>query len=155
MYAPASPFSRPIPAGNRSMSGLYRQVGVETSISGASPHQLVKLLLDGFFDALAEGRGGMRNKDLGAKAQALSRAVRIVDEGLKASLDLTAGGEIAQNLHSLYSYVSLRLTQANLRNDEAILDECQQLMEPIREAWINIAPAQSEAVGNRSVEMRA
>ena len=91
MYAPASPFSRPLPAGDRTQSSLYRQVGVETSISGASPHQLVKLLLDGFFESLTDSRGAIRKGDVEAKAQALTRALRIVDEGLKASLDLQAG----------------------------------------------------------------
>jgi len=88
----------------------------------------------------------MRKGDIEAKTQSLTRALRIVDEGLKASLDLQSGGELAQNLHGLYSYVCLRLTQANLRNEEAILDECQNLMQPIRDAWQNIKPAQSEAV---------
>lgn len=152
MYAPASPFSRPLPAGDRTQSNLYRQVGVETSISGASPHQLVKLLLDGFFEALTDGRGAMRKGDVEAKTQALTRALRIVDEGLKASLDLKSGGELAQNLHGLYTYVCLRLTQANLHNDEAILDECQNLMQPIRDAWQNITPTQNTVVrGNMEV----
>ncbi len=146
MYAPASPFSRPLPAGDRTQSSLYRQVGVETSISGASPHQLVKLLLDGFFESLTDSRGAIRKGDVEAKAQALTRALRIVDEGLKASLDLQSGGELAHNLHALYTYVCLRLTQANLRNDEGILDECQNLMQPIREAWQNITPTHNEAV---------
>jgi flagellar protein FliS len=155
MYAPASPFSRPIPAGDRSMSGLYRQVGVETSISSASPHQLVKLLLDGFFDAVAESRGHMRKKDIAAKAQSISRAIRIVDEGLKASLDAKAGGELANNLHGLYTYVCLRLTQANLGNDESALDECVSLMEPIREAWSAITPASNGEVVRAAMEVRA
>jgi len=155
MYAPASPFSRPIPAGDRSMSGLYRQVGVETSISSASPHQLIKLLLDGFFDAVAESRGHMRKKDVAAKAKSISRAIRIVDEGLKASLDSSAGGDLASNLHGLYTYVCLRLTQANLSNDEAALDECVNLMEPIREAWSAITPANAEAVRMSAMEVRA
>jgi len=155
MYAPASPFSRPLPAGDRNKSSLYRQVGVETSISSASPHQLVKLLIDGYFEALTDARGAIRNNDKIAKAQALSRAVRIVDEGLKASLDLNAGGELAQNLHALYSYMCLRLTQANLNSDEAALDECQSLMEPIRDAWTSITPNQTEAVRTSTMEVHA
>ena len=155
MYAPASPFSRPIPAGDRSMSGLYRQVGVETSISSASPHQLVKLLLDGFFDAVAESRGHMRKKDIAAKAQAISRAIRIVDEGLKASLDSKAGGELANNLHGLYTYVCLRLTQANLRNDPAALDECVNLLKPVREAWLQIAPASDAPASTAAMRIQA
>lgn len=139
MYAPASPFSRPIPAGARALSSMYRQVGVETSVSGADPHQLVKLLLDGYFDTLAQARGALREGDIPKKAEALSRAIRIVEEGLRASLDPT-GGELAANLGSLYTYISMRLTHANLRNDDGAIEECMNLMTPIREAWTAIAP---------------
>lgn len=129
------------------MSGLYRQVGVETSVTGASPHQLNTLLLNGFFDAVAEGRGAMKAGQIELKGKALARAIRIVEEGLKASLDLQAGGEIARNLSGVYSYICVRLTQANLKNDEALLDECVQLMTPIREAWIAIGPQANGAQG--------
>lgn len=139
MYAPASPFSRPIPAGSRALSGVYRQVGLETSVSGATPYDLVKLLLDGFFDALAQARGALRDGDIALKGRALNRAVRIVEEGLKASLDLQSGGELAHNLNDLYAYVSVRLTHANLKNDVAALDECSRLLSPVREAWSGIA----------------
>jgi flagellar protein FliS len=37
--------------------------------------------------------------------------------------------------------VSLRLTQANLNNDVAALDECVKLLEPVRSAWLAIGPA--------------
>ena len=46
------------------MTGMYRQVGVETSVNTASPHQLIKLLLDGFFEALTSARGAIRAKDV-------------------------------------------------------------------------------------------
>jgi flagellar protein FliS len=52
------------------------------------------------------------------KGRAIGRAVRIVDEGLRAGLNLEAGGRLASDLHELYGYLNLRLTQANLRNDE-------------------------------------
>lgn len=139
MFAPASPFSRPIPAGARALSGMYRQVGVETSVSGATPHELVKLLIDGYFTALNEARGALRNKDIPAKAGALSRAIRIVEEGLRASLDPN-GGELSTNLGQLYTYISMRLTHANLKNDDQAIEECMNLMTPIREAWLAIAP---------------
>lgn len=129
------------------MSALYRQVGVETSVTGASPHQLNTLLLNGFFDAVAEGRGAMKSGQIELKCKALGRAIRIVEEGLKAALDFQAGGEIAQNLSGVYSYICVRLTQANLKNDEAVLDECVQLMTPIREAWIAIGPQANAAQG--------
>jgi len=139
MYAPASPFSRPIPFGARAQSA-YHQVGVETSVSGATPHELVKLLFDGYFDALAQARGAIRDKDIPLKGKQLSRAIRIVDEGLKACLDVSSGGELARNLNDLYAYVAVRLMHANLKTDEAAIDECANLMSTIRDAWSAIGP---------------
>jgi flagellar protein FliS len=123
---------------------LYQQVGIETRLSGASPHQLVAMLFDGWMTAVAQARGAMRNGDAAAKGVAISRAVRIIEEGLRAGLDLDAGGNLARDLHDLYGHLTFRLTFANLRNDEAALEECQRLMRPLQEAWIAIgdsAPA--------------
>lgn len=120
--------------------GLYAQVGVETGISGATPHQLVQMLFDGFMEALAQGRGAMRAGQRATKGQALTRAVRIIEEGLRAGLDLRAGGQLARDLDELYAYLTMRLTLANLRDDEALLDECQRLVQPLRDAWMAIAP---------------
>jgi flagellar secretion chaperone FliS len=121
--------------------GLYQQVGVETRVNAADPHQLVLMLFDGFLEALAQGRGAMRGGHRAAKGAALGRAVRIIEEGLRAGLDLRAGGALARDLDELYAYLTMRLTLANLRDDEALLDECQRLVTPLREAWLGIAPA--------------
>ncbi len=121
-------------------SSAYRQVGVETGVGAASAHQLVTMLYDGFFDALAQARGALQAGRIEDKGRAIGRAVRIVDEGLRAALDERKGGRLAADLKALYSYVALRLTQANLRNDAAALDECARLVEPLRDAWRAIAP---------------
>ena len=127
--------------------GLYQQVGVETRVGTANPHQLVALLFDGFMEALAQARGAMRNGQREAKGLALGRAVRIVEEGLRAGLDLRAGGSLARDLNELYNYLSMRLTMANLRDDEAMLDECQRLMLPLQEAWAAIGAGASTTPG--------
>lgn len=119
---------------------LYHQVGIESRLSGASPHQLVAMLFEGWMGAVAQARGAMRTRDVLTKGQAISRAVRIIDEGLRAGLDLRAGGALARDLHDLYGYLTLRLTVANLHNDEAVLDECVRLMRPLQEAWTAIDP---------------
>ena len=119
---------------------MYQQVGVETRLAGASPHQMVAMLFDGYMEALAQARGAMRSNQLNAKGVAIGRAVRIVEEGLRAGLDLRSGGSLARDLDDLYSYLAMRLTQANLRNDEAALDECQRLVQPLQLAWAAIAP---------------
>lgn len=140
MYASrfATPATRRSPAA-APMAQMYATVGVETGVAGASPHRLVTMLLDAYVDAVAQAIGAMKNNQIEAKCRAIGRAVRIVDEGLKASLDLRSG-PLAGDLNELYAYVTLRLTQANLRNDAAALNECLALIQPIREAWASIAP---------------
>ena len=127
-------------------ANAYARVGVETSVNAASAHKLIELLFNGFMDSVATARGAMRAGQIEAKGKAIGRAARIIEEGLKASLNMDAGGRLAEDLSSLYAYVALRLTAANLRNDEAALDECVRLIEPLREAWIAIGP-QVEAGG--------
>ena len=75
------------------------------------------MLFDGFVDAIAQAKGALPSGQIEAKCVAIGRAARIVDEGLKASLDLSGGGTLAADLADLYAYITLRLTQANLRND--------------------------------------
>ncbi len=82
----------------------------------------------------------MQAKLIEVKCQQIGRAVRILDEGLRAALDLEAGGDVAHNHHALYIYVISRLTLANLRNDVSILEEADRLIRPIREAWVEIGP---------------
>ena len=122
----------------RQSAGLYQQVGVESQLAGATPHHLVAMLFDGFMEAVAQARGAMQAQDSNVKGQAIGRAVRIIEEGLRAGLDMRAGGTLARDLSDLYSYVTLRLTIANLRNDEEALAECQRLIQPLRDAWTSI-----------------
>jgi flagellar protein FliS len=137
MFSPAyaSSFGR-----TQGFAQAYARVGVETSVNSASAHQLITLLFNGFMDSVTAARGAMRARQIEAKGKAIGRAARIVEEGLKAGLDLEQGGKLAADLSALYAYVALRLTVANLRNDESALDECVRLINPLREAWISIGP---------------
>ena len=126
---------RPNPFAN-----AYRQVGHQTAIASASPHRLVEMLFEGVMDSLAQAKGALRSGQIEAKGRALGRASRIVDEGLRAALDLRDGGALASDLHALYGYLTMRLTAANLHNDERVIDECQRLITPLKEAWTAIGP---------------
>ena len=126
-------------------AGAYRHVGVTTGVAAATPHQLVLMLFDGFDEALAQAMGALREGVIETKCRAISRAARIVDEGLRANLDLNAGGALAADLRELYAYISLRLLRANLDNDGAGIEECRRLMLPLREAWASIAPEATRA----------
>ena len=135
MYATATQTS-PSMYSSRSMSSVYKQIGVETA--GAEPHRLISMLFDGALESIAQARGALAAKDIEAKCRHISKGVRIVEEGLRGGLDLRVGGEIAHNLHALYGYIAARLTQANLRSDDAALEECVRLLSPLREAWLAI-----------------
>lgn len=123
---------------SQQLANMYRQVGVETSVSAASPHRLVQMLYDGLAGEIAHARSALSEGRIDAKGRHIGRAVRILDEGLRAGLNLKDGGELAANLHGLYGYASMRLTQANLRNDPDALDEVERLVAPLREAWASI-----------------
>jgi flagellar protein FliS len=122
------------------MAHAYRRVGVETGVESASSHKLVEMLFDGYMDCLSQARGALQSGQIEVKGKAFGKAARIVEEGLKAALNLQDGGRLAHDLHALYGYLTLRLTLANVRNDVAILNECVDLMEPLRQAWKDIGP---------------
>ncbi len=122
-------------------SSAYKRVAVETGVQGADAHQLVDLLFDTLAQSLNQARGAMERGEVQAKGEALGRAVRILDEGLKSGLNLREGGELADRLHQLYDYGVQRLTQANLRNDSAAVAEVIGLIEPIADAWKQIRSA--------------
>lgn len=125
------------PFAARGRATLYAKVGLETDVQAASPHRLVAMLFDGVFDAMSQASAAIQSGNTELKGRSLSRAVRILDEGLRAGLDLSAG-QLATDLRELYGYVCMRLTQANLHSDLAAIEECQRLLGPVREAWTAI-----------------
>jgi flagellar protein FliS len=120
--------------------GAYAKVGLETGVAAASPHKLVVMLYDGAMVAILSGISHMRAGNVPAKGTAISKAINIIDNGLRAALDKKVGGEIAQNLDALYEYISGRLLKANLSNDPAMLEEAHALLSELREAWNAIDP---------------
>lgn len=121
-------------------TGLYQSVQVDTGVASATPHQLVTMLFEGFIAACSQARGAILAGHVANKGRAIGRAARIVEEGLRAGLNLREGGKLANDLHELYGYICLRLTHANLHNDEAAVAECQRLVQPLLDAWKAIAP---------------
>ena len=122
----------------RSALNAYAQTGIEQNISNASPHKLITLLFDGGLSAIASAKIHMQNKEIPEKGKMITKAIAIIDEGLKVSLDLEAGGELAKNLNDLYEYMCVRLLISNLKNDLDGLDEVSTLLAGIKEAWDSI-----------------
>jgi len=118
----------------------YAQVGVQTGVMSASPHKLIVMLYDGARSAIARAKFHLENNELEARGNAISKAINIIDNGLRAVLDHEAGGEISANLESLYEYMTRRLMLANLRSDVALLNEVDALLENLASAWAAIDP---------------
>ncbi|MFA7399495.1 MAG: flagellar export chaperone FliS [Sideroxydans sp.] len=116
-------------------TNAYTKIGVESGVIGADPHKLIAMLFQGALLAIANAKNAMLRKDINTKGAAISKAMLIIDEGLKASLDKKVGGELAHSLDQLYDYLLSRLLAANLNNDAQILDEVSRLLSELKGAW--------------------
>ncbi|WMW82516.1 flagellar export chaperone FliS [Undibacterium cyanobacteriorum] len=121
-------------------ANAYAKVGIETGVISASPHKLIVMLFDGAIVAIANATQHLSNGDIAAKGHAISKAIAIIENGLRASLDKKIGGEIAQNLDALYEYMSSRLIHANMNNEIESLKEVQNLLRDLKSAWEAISP---------------
>ena len=121
-------------------ANAYARVGVETGVMGASPHRLIVMLYQGARQAIAQARMHLQQGNVPARGEAIGKAIQIVESGLQPSLNLEVGGEIAERLDALYSYMSRRLLEANIKQSEAMLVEVDGLLATLEEAWIGIAP---------------
>ncbi|MCP4929161.1 MAG: flagellar export chaperone FliS [Gammaproteobacteria bacterium] len=103
----------------------------------ASPHQLVLLLFNGAIESLSVALGAIDSKDIELRGKHISRSVTIIN-GLRDVLDLEQGGEVADNLYSLYTYMASEIFKAGFRNDQETLTNIQQMLKDIRESWEKI-----------------
>jgi flagellar protein FliS len=113
----------------------YADVGIETQVMSASAERLITLLYTAARAAIGQARIHIEQGNVQGRAAAISKAARLIDEGLKQALDLEAGGEIAGNLNSLYDYMLRTLVTANLKGDAALLQTADTLLAELQEAW--------------------
>ncbi|OSM96725.1 flagellar protein FliS [Lonsdalea britannica] len=126
-------------------SQAYAQVGLESGVMSASPHKLITMLFDGAISALVRADIFMEQGDTVEKGNAITKAIRIIDSGLLASLDMEKGGEISTNLAQLYDYMIRQLLHANLHNDRALLENITELLRGIADSWKEIGPEKNNA----------
>ncbi|MES2014120.1 MAG: flagellar export chaperone FliS [Pseudomonadota bacterium] len=149
----------------------YAKVGIETGVLAASPIKLIVMLYDGAITACHNAIGHMERGDIQNKGAMITKAMMIIESGLRLSLDKSAGGEIAVSLDSLYAYMSNQLHLANIRNQPELVNEVIKLLIELKGAWEAIdrmqvasqapsmtaqlqsilSPAPANVVGNRNV----
>jgi flagellar secretion chaperone FliS len=103
-------------------------------VIGASPEQLVALLLEGAQRFMAQAVQAIARKDYAAKGQAINRVSAIIEE-LATRLDMENGGELAQNLLRLYDWWGREIIDAGSRLDPSRLDRVARQMGEIRQSW--------------------
>ncbi|KAA5972797.1 flagellar protein FliS [Pantoea sp. ICBG 1758] len=117
----------------------YAKIGVESAVMSATQPQLLTLLFDGAISAVVRARLFMQEGNIAGKGSAISKAINIIEAGLKQGLDEASGDELTLNLIGLYSYMVRRLVEANIRNDVPALEEVETLLRNIADAWKEVA----------------
>lgn len=112
----------------------YGKVAVGSEVNYATPHRLVQMLMEGALEKIAIAKGHMDRREFEQKTKHINWAISIVG-GLRGSLNLDDGGELAANLDNIYDYITRRLSEANLSNELVILDEVMSLLLEIKAAW--------------------
>jgi len=117
----------------------YRSVDLGASTQTASPHQLISMLLTGALEAIAKAKGAVERKDIEQRTTQINKASAIVIE-LRECLNTEEGGELAQNLEALYSYITVTLMHANRESSIDRLNEAAKLIAEVLEGWSQIPP---------------
>lgn len=108
----------------------------------ASPAKLVSMLYDKVALSLKECISAIEKGDIEGRWRANARAMEILSH-MWSTLDVEKGGELAQNLESLFSFMLARLPEVDLRNDPDPAREVIELLEPLRVSWRELAKRES------------
>ncbi|ELE9719083.1 TPA: flagellar export chaperone FliS [Enterobacter kobei] len=117
----------------------YAKIEVESAVMSASQQQLVIMLFDGALSALIRARLFLQDGNIPAKGLAISKAINIIENGLKVGLVESNGDELTQNLIALYAYMVRRLLHANVNNDASAIEEVETLLRNIADGWKEVA----------------
>ncbi|MEJ0007418.1 MAG: flagellar export chaperone FliS [Steroidobacteraceae bacterium] len=123
----------------KSKLAAYQSVSVHGGVVDAGPHGLVLMLMDACAERLTIAYGCAQRRQIARKAKLLHSCVTIIAE-LRGSLNVAAGGPLAENLSNLYDYMMRQLLLANVNSDAGLVKEVLGLLNEIRSAWAAIGP---------------
>lgn len=124
----------------------YQKVSIESGVDAANPVELIVMLYDGAILACNSAIPYIKKNDYKAKGEYIYKAIRIIQVGLKMSLNYEDGGEITGNLDALYTYMTNQLVRANIDNTEAPVLEVSRLLTELRDAWNKISKTDAAKV---------
>jgi flagellar protein FliS len=123
----------------RNRLAAYQSVSAHGGVADADPHRLVQMLMDAAMERMNTARSCIERGEIARKAQLLHSCVTLIAE-LRGSLNMSDGGQLAQNLSALYDYMARQLLMANVESDMGKITEVMSLLNEIRGAWIAIGP---------------
>ena len=115
----------------------YGKIKDDTQTMYASPHQLMLMLFDGALEAMSVTIAAIQNKNFELRSKQNTRSITIIN-GMRECLDMEAGGELADNLFSLYQYMAQELFRASFKNDTETIRNIQTMLKDIRGSWEKI-----------------
>ena len=127
----------------------YKKDGLKQAVASADPHRLTLMLMQGALDKLAYAKGCINREDLKGRSDNISKATAIFIN-LRDTLNVEVGGEFADNMFNLYSYMIEKLTEINSENGIAMIDEVISLFSPIKDAWAAIPEQAKQEAYNLS-----
>ncbi|MEW5785218.1 MAG: flagellar export chaperone FliS [Bacillota bacterium] len=107
----------------------YRQIQVET----ADQHTLLIMLYNGALRFLSQGREALEDNNFEKANRLLGRGQDILCE-LMGSLNPVVP-EMSGRLFNIYEYMHYRLAQAIMQKEPALVNEVEQLLVSLLEAW--------------------
>jgi flagellar protein FliS len=119
---------------------MWRDAYLDTKVLSADPLELIHILYEHTLAMVTDARRYLAEGNIAARGHSITRALAAINE-LDKSLDRETGGAIAQNLAALYQYMRGRLLLANIRQQDAPLEEVETLLRTLGEAWNAIRPA--------------
>lgn len=112
----------------------YKSVGIKDDLAVADPHRIIQLLMQGSLENMAKAKGAMERKDFAEKSRTVSKAMSIIS-ALQNSLDMAAGGEVSENLWSLYDFMVNHLMHTSRENSTVKVDDVIEIMIKIKSGW--------------------
>ncbi|ACR13224.1 flagellar export chaperone FliS [Teredinibacter turnerae] len=116
---------------------------MEENVNELTAHQVISLLLNGALERVSQAKACIRDGNEQDKVLLVQKILGIIN-GLRESLNMEAGGEIAVNLDSLYSYMTERLQTCQEKEEMLALTEVGKLIENVRQGWDGISVANAE-----------
>lgn len=113
----------------------------DNQIEGLSenrPIALIGALLDKAILCIQTASIACQNHQPQMKGQEISKAIKILNDGLLPSLNPDAAPEMSTQFSQVYQYCIDKLIQANIHNNHTLMSECAQHLLVLRDGWKSV-----------------